>query len=126
MNHMLLTSRSRNHNHCDLAGVNAMELLINAVQKLGADRSRLQAKTFGGAQMVSGLSDIGPANAAFVLDFLEREGIACTSRSLGGTNARQVVFTPSTGAARVKIHQNAEPEPTFKAPEPCGNGLELF
>lgn len=126
MNHLLVTTSARHDGACDLAGINAMELLINDLLKLGAMRSRLKAKAFGGAQMVSGLSNIGPSNAAFVLNFLDQEGIACLANALGGQSARQVVFTPSTGAARVKTQATEVPEPVAPVLEPAGNGLELF
>lgn len=126
MNHLLLASSIKSDRVCNLAGINGMELLINDMQKLGAVRQRLKAKAFGGAQMVSGLSEIGPSNAAFVLQFLEQEGITCVSKSLGGNSARQVVFTPVTGAVRVKAQIAEVPEPVVPVQEPVGNGLELF
>ncbi|WP_370401342.1 chemotaxis protein CheD [Sulfitobacter sp. JB4-11] len=126
MNHMLLT-RHRSSVQ-DFAGVNAMELLINDLLKLGARRSHLRAKAFGGAKMVSGLSDIGAANGAFILSFLEAEAIPCMSQSLGGSAARQLKFVPTTGAVKMKMQRNtidmdAETPPVVK---PVGNGLELF
>ncbi len=126
MNHLLLASNASREGVCNLAGINAMELLINDMQKLGAVRHRLKAKAFGGAQMVSGLSEIGPSNAQFVLSFLESEGIECITKSLGGRSARQVEFTPSTGAARVKTQAADIQEPVLRVPEPAGNDLELF
>lgn len=126
MNHMLLTQHRTSVD--DFAGVNAMELLINDLLKQGARRNKLQAKAFGGAQMVSGLSDIGPANSAFILHFLDAEGIACKSHSLGGSSARQLLFTPTTGAVKMKMRKDGAPSelvaPAPAAPE--GNGLELF
>lgn len=125
---MLLAQRLHNNLPCDMAGVNAMELLINELLKLGARRDRLQAKVFGGAQMVRGLSDIGAANASFTLGFLEREGIACTARSLGGTAARQVVFSPVTGVVRQKITRAGDVQETHthQVQTSEGNGLELL
>ena len=77
-----------------------MELLINRILRAGGDRRRLQAKIFGGARMTVHARDIGQSNGEFALAFLEREGIPCLSQSLGGTMARRVQFTPTTGAAR--------------------------
>lgn len=127
MNHMLLTQHGEASRHSNLAGINAMEVLINDLQKCDALRSRLQAKVFGGAQMIDGLSKIGAANCSFVMDYLAREGIACTGQSLGGDVARYIAFWPRTGVARQKIQKNAvvveRPEPQI---ETGGNGLELF
>ncbi|MFY0648415.1 chemotaxis protein CheD [Sulfitobacter geojensis] len=129
MNHILLASTTRNAAKSDLAGVNAMELLINDLLKMGASRGRLLAKAFGGAQMIKGLSEIGPSNCAFAMNFLEMENITCVSSSLGGMLSRNVVFTPTTGAVRVKTHQSTEVEIEIPATPPapaCGNDLELF
>ncbi|MGC1505754.1 MAG: chemotaxis protein CheD [Sulfitobacter sp.] len=126
MNHILLASTTCNAAKSDLAGINAMELLINDLLKKGANRARLLAKAFGGAQMIKGLSEIGPSNCAFANNFLATENITCVSSSLGGTVSRNVVFTPTTGAARVKAHHTTEIEIVTPAVPVCGNGLELF
>ena len=127
MNHMLLTMSSKGDGVCNLAGINAMELLINDVLKIGGSRDRLRAKAFGGARMVAGLSDIGKMNSQFTLDFLKKEGITCASHSLGGETARHVKFWPATGRALQKIRRDAELPVEIPVPETSsGNGLELF
>lgn len=78
----------------------SMERLVNGLLKRGAERARLRAKLFGGARMIAGLMDIGRRNGDAALQFLETEGIACTSTSLGGTRARRVRFWPATGRAQ--------------------------
>jgi chemotaxis protein CheD len=128
MNHMLIAGRVTGETQAALAGVNELELLINDLLKLGAMRNRLKAKVFGGAQMVSGLSDIGASNAAFTLEFLERENIECQAQSLGGDSARNLVFWPCTGAVRQRMQRmDTQPEPIVApAAEMTGNGLELL
>lgn len=124
---MLLTRAIGPNTNCDLAGINAMELLINSMLKLGATRKRLEAKLFGGAQMIDGLSDIGAQNSAFAIDFLAREGITCRGKSLGGDAARHILFWPATGVARQKMKVNVNLMEKVKMPEQAeGNGLELF
>lgn len=120
MNHFLLAS-SGDTNTSDLKyGVNAMELLINRILRAGGDRRRLQAKIFGGARMTVHARDIGQSNGAFALSFLEREGIACLSQSIGGTMARRVQFTPTTGAARqMQIAGSPLPETQVMRPRPA-------
>ncbi|MCR9148603.1 MAG: chemotaxis protein CheD [Rhodobacteraceae bacterium] len=103
MNHFLLPEANGSAAPAASFGINAMELLINDLIKKGADRRRLTAKVFGGARMIAGLSDVGAKNAAFVLDFLKREGIPCTAQSLGGTQARRIQFWPDDGRARQKL-----------------------
>jgi chemotaxis protein CheD len=80
-------------------GINAMELLINGLLQRGALRSRLEAKLFGGARVVRGLSDIGEKNAAFAAQFLRSEGIRMAGHSLGGQKARRVRYWPASGRA---------------------------
>lgn len=128
MNHMLLTVRGSRADMCNLAGLNAMELLINGILKLGGQRNRLHAKAFGGARMVAGLSDVGQTNSDFILDFLKTEGIVCEGHSLGGTNARHIMFWPATGRVMQKVRHDAPPETRelVQAPVEKGNDLELF
>ena len=129
INHMLVTRLSDSRVATNMAGGNAMELLINEIQKNGGARGRLLAKVFGGARMVKGLSDIGAGNAAFTLNFLEQEGMHCVSKSIGGDQARQLMFWPATGAARQKCVPNTQ-SPTDEnvqtPPEGSGNAMELF
>jgi chemotaxis protein CheD len=84
-------------------GLFAMEILVNELMKQGAVKARLQAKIFGGAKIMADLGDIGKANARFAQEFLHTEGIPCLAESLGGTNARRIVFRPSTGVARMML-----------------------
>lgn len=112
MNHFLLPESANSSISAASFGINAMELLINDLIKLGTTRSALKAKVFGGARMIAGLSDIGKKNAEFVLGFLQREGIECMGQSLGGDQARRVEFWPDTGRARQKLLGQAEIEET--------------
>lgn len=100
LNHIVLPDGGADSAQAAYLGVNAMELLINDLTKIGAQRARLKAKLFGGARMIAGLSDVGARNARFVEEFLERENIPVLSQSLGGTSARKIQFWPTTGRAR--------------------------
>lgn len=101
MNHFLLPGADRDDDREATGhGVHAMELLINGLLKAGAARGRLEAKLFGGARMLKGLTDIGRKNAAFAERFLRDEAITYVGGSLGGECARRVEFSPSTGRAR--------------------------
>ncbi|WP_223274709.1 chemotaxis protein CheD [Tateyamaria sp. syn59] len=109
-----------------MSGINAMELLINDLVKLGAARRNLCAKAFGGARMISGLSDIGAQNAQFTLQYLEQEGIPVVTHSLGGQMARNIRFWPNTGRVMQKFTNAAAGDPDLTVPISTGNGLELF
>lgn len=125
MNHFLLPEGGGSGASAASFGINAMELLINALIKQGADRSRIQAKVFGGARMIAGLSDVGQKNADFVLHFLRSEGIKCTGESLGGTQARRVQFWPEENRARQRVIGEAmlDEKPVNAK---SGNDVELF
>lgn len=126
MNHILVAQTSVGGVASDFVGVNAMELLINALVREGAVRTRLKAKVFGGARMVRGLSDIGNANGVFARRFLEQEGIPCLSESLGGTSARHIRFYPAEGRVMQKTVAGS-PVPEPKAPAKVAqNDVELF
>ncbi|TJY62825.1 chemoreceptor glutamine deamidase CheD [Sinimarinibacterium sp. CAU 1509] len=85
-------------------GAYAMEVLINELIKRGGNRRRLEAKVFGGANVIRGLSanPVGDRNAAFVLDYLKNEGITVAAQDLGGTAARKVAYWVSSGRVLVR------------------------
>lgn len=102
MNHILLPGKADLKKYDDSAryGVNAMELLINNMMRLGASRKYLLAKVFGGAHMMSGISienGVGRKISSFVLEFLDRENIEVISKDVGGTDSRKIFFYTDTG-----------------------------
>ncbi|WP_439155543.1 chemotaxis protein CheD [Yoonia sp.] len=127
MNHFLLADYGYTQSADLKYGVNAMELLINKVLQAGGERRQLQAKLFGGARMTQHSRDIGETNATFAIDFLDREGIACTSKSLGGDKARRVQFNPHSGAARqMQITGPAPIAETVRRASPPAADITLF
>lgn len=111
MNHFLLPAAPGQGDAKMLRyGAHAMEVLINELLKLGARRSALQAKLFGGANVTDALGPIGQANATFALNYLSDEDIPCIAKSLGGTQARRIIFRPATGHVRQLIVNGAVPE----------------
>jgi len=85
-------------------GVNAMELLINELVRLGAQRANLEAKVFGGGNVLAGVTmlNVGEMNAQFVCGFLREEKIRVVASDLQGTISRQVRYFPATGRALVR------------------------
>ena len=125
MNHFLLPDEGVSSPGMSGYGANAMELLINGLIRGTAQRARLRAKLFGGAVMISGLSNIGKKNAEFARAYLQRENIPCDSQSLGGTLARRVQFWPADGRVRIRFVS----EGTIAAPPPkpvIHTDVELF
>ena len=85
-------------------GVYAMELLINDMLKLGAERRRLVAKVFGGGRLLRGFDslDVGGRNCEFVLEFLKVEGIPVLAQDLLDIYPRKVHFLPENGKVLCK------------------------
>lgn len=127
MNHFLLPDGAGGPGEPARYGLQAMELLINALLRAGSRKPDLEAKLFGGARMRDGLGGIGAANAAFARRFLEDEEITCIASSLGGTRARRVRFWPGTGRAQMRLLDQTVPEPAPKVPPRAAGGeVTLF
>lgn len=102
MNHILLPGKAtaERFDAASRYGINAMELLIGKVQSLGGDRHRLEAKVFGGGNILNGLEsrfNPGLRNSSFALEFLKDEGIPVVGQDLGGDNARRIYLRTDTG-----------------------------
>jgi chemotaxis protein CheD len=126
MNHILLPDAAGGRIGAASFGASDMERLMNALLKRGAMRVRLEAKVFGGAAVVSGLSDIGARNAAFVRAFLAAEGITTLSENTGGDRPRQVRFWPESGRAQHRFVGVTEVQEPRTPPAARGNEVELF
>lgn len=85
-------------------GIYAMEILINQLLKLGARKESLEAKVFGGGNVLASIvnNQVGKRNAEFVLAFLETERIPVMARDLLDDYPRKVFYFPATGKALVK------------------------
>lgn len=104
MNHILMPHAAVCRGCETRYGVQAMELLINDLMHLGADRRRFLAKAFGGANVLPAFTTptIGERNAGFVRDFLQTERIPLQAESLGGDLPMEVIFETHTGRAFVR------------------------
>lgn len=108
MNHFLLPNDGTNETglltESARYGVYAMELLVNHLLKMGAMRARMEAKVFGGGNVLRGLkvNNVGQRNAEFVLDYLQTERIPVVAKDLLDDYPRKVYFFPDTGKVLVK------------------------
>ena len=142
MNHFLLPGDGRGTEHGATGavsagamryGVHAMELLVNELLRGGAQRSRLEGKLFGGARMMTSLTNIGELNAVFAERFLADEGIALVGGSLRGERGRRIQFWPVSGRARQMIMPGeqvdlfrSERQVVPQAPAADAGSVELF
>lgn len=85
-------------------GAYAMEVLINQLLKAGARRENLEAKVFGGGNVLRGFTaiNVGERNADFVRRYLKAENIRIVAEDLNDVHPRKVYFFPRTGKVLVK------------------------
>ena len=134
MNHFMLPDAAPGDGSARY-GAHAMELLINALLKSGASRQRLQAKVFGGGNVLPGmtLDPIGTRNGNFVLNYLTAERIPIVAQDLFGVQPRKVCFFVRTGRTLVKrlpaAGEIARVKRAYRsqlAQKPVAGSVELF
>jgi chemotaxis protein CheD len=105
-------------------GSYAMELLINEMLKAGARRESIQAKIFGGGQVMHSFTamNVGERNTQFVIDYLQTERIPIMSKDVLDIYPRKVCFFPASGKALVKRLAHSHPE-ALVAQERRGNAV---
>ena len=102
MNHFMLSNR-RYAKHMPVCateagryGIHAMELLIDNMLDLGAERKNLLAKAFGGGSLFKDVGDnffcVGEINCRFIYEFLKNDCIPLVSSDLGGETGRVIRF----------------------------------
>ncbi len=82
----------------------AIDLALEKMRSLGAERIDIEAKLAGGANMFGlSSSDIGRENILSARKKLKEEGIKLIGESVGGSIGRSVEFSVATGIVTVKI-----------------------
>ena len=121
LNHFLLPESENGHwgNTVDAAmryGNHAMETLINDIIKFGGQRSRLEFKVFGGAQVIEGVSaqSVGQKNVEFVQGYLRNEGYDIAAEHLGGIAPRRIQYFPMTGKVQMRQLQRSADKDLFE------------
>jgi chemotaxis protein CheD len=140
MNHFMLPDSGDNDSPISASmryGTHAMEILINDLLKAGARRENLEAKVFGGGNVLRGFVaiNVGERNAQFVRNFLRAENIRITAEDLNDIHPRKVYFFPRTGKVLVKklkqMHNDtlAHREQDYASrlqKAPVGGAIDLF
>ena len=85
-------------------GTYAMEMMINQILKAGAKRSNLEAKLFGGGNVLRGftVTNVGERNVDFALEYLKRDNIRVVAKSLLDIYPRKIYFFPASGQVMLK------------------------
>lgn len=122
MNHFMLPDSGGNLHSRRAAmrsmtyGNHAMQILIDELIKAGARRENLEAKVFGGGNVLSSLTtnSVGERNAAFVRHYLETENINLVAEDLIDIYPRKIFFFPKTGKVVVKKLKTVEADAVTK------------
>lgn len=107
MNHFMLAAPTNNieDDHWGAStryGSYAMEVLVNEILTRGGHKSRLEVKVFGGGKIHENLNDIGASNAAWALEYLDREGIRPIKTDVGDVCPRKVYYFTESGRVLLK------------------------
>lgn len=120
MNHFMLPDGGDDNS--GRYGTYAMELLVNEMIKMGCRREHMQAKIFGGGQVMHSFTtmNVGERNTHFVTEYLQTERIAVVSKDVLDIHPRKVCYFPATGKAMVKRLAHSHPE-KLERQERAGN-----
>ena len=122
MNHFMLPvpggdGRSDSWGASARYGCYAMELLVNEILKRGGHRDRLEVKVFGGGKIYDSSMDVGAANAAWVLNYLEREGFRPVTADLRDLYPRKVYYFTESGRVLMKKIERIKNRTIFEREE---------
>lgn len=95
-------------------GIHAMELLINAMLNLGAEKRLLKAKIFGGSTILAAgektgrIVSVGEDNIAFIRAFLSNEKIPLVAENVGGEEGRVIHYSSAGFKVYVRKIRSAD------------------
>lgn len=79
-----------------------VDIIVEELLKMGAQRNRLEAKIAGGASMFQSAMDIGSRNAEAVKKALQRNGIKLVAEDIGGNKARSIEYDLESGKLLIR------------------------
>lgn len=85
-------------------GVHAMEILIDQLLLMGALRGNLEAKVFGGGEVLQGFNvcNVSQRNANFVLKYLAENGVKLIAQDLADIYPRKIYYFPNSGKVSLR------------------------
>ncbi|WP_413586320.1 chemotaxis protein CheB [Bdellovibrio sp. HCB274] len=116
LNHYLLPEAQPGERANSRYGSHAIQLLIEDCLRLGANRSQLKAKIYGGGNVISVSSlgeAIGSRNIEFAETTLRQLGIPIVERNVGGESARTIKFNTATSDV---LHNQTKDGSSSEAP----------
>lgn len=131
INHFLLPACEHDVHGKMRYGHHSMEVLINDMMKLGAERRNMVVKVFGGANVNHRFTNgIGSQNVDFIVNWAHNEGFVFEAEDLGGTIARRIYFNTLTGKVNRQLVGHHTAEEVFhverNTPTPKYGDIELF
>lgn len=106
LNHFLLPHWAGEGHSSPRFGNVAMRMLVEGLLALGARRSRLRAKVFGGACVMEAFlaraQHLGAKNVEIAERILDEEAVEVVARDVGGERGRKLIFETSGGSAWVR------------------------
>lgn len=106
MNHFMLPSAPSESELSTRYGTNAMQELVERLQRLGSEPRALCASVYGGARVLFGDSEfmhLGRRNVEFALEWLNKRGINVLASGVLGQSARRLEFDIATGNCSERI-----------------------
>jgi chemotaxis protein CheD len=106
INHFLLPDQCADPAAVGRYAPSATQMLLDRMFALGARPETMTARIVGGANVLSAFKvhpPLGERNALAAEDVLKSAGVLITSREIGGTHGRKLVFLPSEGSTMIRL-----------------------
>jgi chemotaxis protein CheD len=87
-------------------GDRALTALVARFERLGSEPGRLRASVFGGARVLSSMSELmhlGRRNVEYALGWLTEAGISVVASDLLGSVGRRLDFHVGSGSTSVRV-----------------------
>ncbi len=105
LNHYLLPTLNKNDSPSTRYGDYAIEKLIKTMRNKGSEVRSLQAKIFGGADVLSGVdigAEVGRLNLEMAWKILNHRGIPVVDSDVGGEKGRKISLNTKTFEIRLQ------------------------
>lgn len=117
LNHYLLANVSHGESPNERYGEVAIPQLVDEMVKLGALRSQIRAKVYGGANVLTQISKteaqaIGTKNIEMATKTLKNLGIPVDEKIVGGSVGCKIIVNTSTFEVKHNFNRNGETEET--------------
>ncbi len=110
--HVMLPRSSNGTKRSAKYADHAVEMMLEAMERVGVDRDRVVAKMAGGAQifkhMTMDILKIGDRNIEAIKSVLDDFGVRLVAQDVGGNQGRTVYFFTDDGRMLIKYSKGGE------------------